>query len=67
MQRCSGAAVRQPAARARTRQRLHGRFIYDSNARSLTWDDDGLAATANLLVATFDTKVTLTIDSFLLV
>ena len=45
----------------------HGRFVYDARARNLAWDDDGLAATANLLVASFDTKVTLTIDSFLLV
>ena len=45
----------------------HARFVYDARAKTLSWDDDGLSATANLLVATFDTRVTLTLDSFLLV
>ena len=45
----------------------HGRFVYDARTRSLSWDDDGAAATAGLLLVTFDTKVALTIDSFLLI
>ena len=45
----------------------HGRFVYDARTRGLSWDDDGLAATAAQLVVTFDTKVALTLDSFLLV
>ena len=45
----------------------HGRFVYDARTRGLAWDDDGLAATAAQLVVTFDTKVALTLDNFLLV
>ena len=45
----------------------HGRFVYDARSRSLSWDDDGLAATASQLLAVFDTRVTLTLDSFSLV
>ena len=45
----------------------HGRFVYDARTRGLSWDDDGLAATAAQLVVTFDTKVALTLDNFLLV
>ena len=43
----------------------HGRFIYNSSARSLSWDADGNAATANALIATFDSKVTLSSLDFL--
>ncbi|MFM2365604.1 MAG: hypothetical protein RIR95_211 [Pseudomonadota bacterium] len=45
----------------------HGRFEYHAASKSLYWDADGLSATADLLVATFDTKVSLTIDSVVLV
>lgn len=45
----------------------HGRFVYLAASRSLLWDDDGLAATAGQIVVTFEAKVTLTLDSFLLV
>lgn len=45
----------------------HGRFEYSAATKSLYWDADGKAATADLLLATFDTKVTLSVDHFLLV
>ena len=45
----------------------HGRFVWHAVSKSLLWDDDGLTATAGFVVATFDTRVTLTPDSFLLV
>jgi hypothetical protein len=45
----------------------HGRFVYHAASRSLLWDEDGLGATAALLVVIFDTKVALTQDSFVLV
>ena len=45
----------------------HGRFVFDARTKSLFWDDDGLAATAGQLVVTFDTKVSLTLDSFALI
>jgi len=35
--------------------------------KSYYWDQDGINATANLLLATFDTRVTLTLEHFLLV
>lgn len=44
----------------------HGRFVYSATTKSLYWDDDGLSATAGQLVCTFDTKVNLTADLFLL-
>ena len=45
----------------------HGRFVYNAASRSLAWDHDGLAATAAQVVVTFDSRVTLTHESFLLV
>ena len=45
----------------------HGRFVYNATYRSLSWDDDGLAATAAQVVVTFDTKVNLTVDNFILI
>lgn len=45
----------------------HGRFVFNASTKSLFWDHDGLVATASDLVVNFDTKVTLTVDSFLLV
>lgn len=44
----------------------HGRFVWHSASRSLAWDDDGLAATASQIVATFDSRLVPTLDSFLL-
>lgn len=45
----------------------HGRFVYDAGLKSLWWDADGNSATGDLQVAQFDTKVTLTTSSFLIV
>ena len=45
----------------------HGRFLYTSANRSLAWDADGNAATANVVIATFDTKVTLSFADFLVI
>ena len=45
----------------------HGRFVYDGQSRSLYWDADGAAATSDTLLTVFDSKVSLTIDCFLLV
>ncbi len=45
----------------------HGRFVWHSASRSLQWDDDGLAATASQVVATFDSRFVPTLESFLLV
>lgn len=42
----------------------HGRFIYDSGAKLLSWDGDGNAATANIVLASFTNKVNLTIADF---
>ena len=44
----------------------HGRFVYDAGLKSLFWDADGTAATADVQVARFDTNVTLTLANFLL-
>ena len=44
----------------------HGRFVFDAALKSLFWDADGNAATADIQVAQFDTKVTLTLANFLL-
>lgn len=45
----------------------HGRFVYDAALKSLFWDADGSAATADTLVVVFETKASLTLDSFLIV
>ncbi len=42
----------------------HGRFVYNQKAKSLFWDDDGNASTANVLLTTFSDKVTITLDDF---
>ena len=44
----------------------HGRFVYASVDRSLSWDADGNWATANTIVATFDKSVTLSAADFLI-
>ncbi len=45
----------------------HGRFLYASGTRSLMWDADGNAATANVVIATFDKAVTLGFTDFLVI
>lgn len=43
----------------------HGRFLYSSVGRTLSWDLDGDAATANIVIATFNKAVTLSHADFL--
>ena len=43
----------------------HGRFLYTAANRSLSWDADGNAATANVVIATFDKAVSLSFADFL--
>lgn len=43
----------------------HGRFVYNAAARSLSWDADGSAATADLVVAVFNKSVSLSHTDFL--
>lgn len=45
----------------------HGRFLYSSADRSLSWDADGNAATANVTIATFNKSVTLSESDFLVI
>jgi Ca2+-binding RTX toxin-like protein len=45
----------------------HGRFLYNSVDRSLSWDADGNAATANITIATFSKSVTLSDSDFLVI
>ena len=45
----------------------HGRFLYSSVNRSLAWDADGDAATANVVIATFNRSVALGIGDFLVI
>jgi large repetitive protein len=45
----------------------HGRFLYNSTDRSLSWDADGNAATANVTIATFNKSVTLSDSDFLVI
>ena len=45
----------------------HGRFIYTSANRALSWDKDGDAATANQVIAVFDKSVTLSAADFLVI
>ena len=45
----------------------HGRFIYTSANRALSWDEDGDTATANQVIAVFDKSVTLGIADFLVI
>jgi Bacterial Ig domain/RTX calcium-binding nonapeptide repeat (4 copies) len=45
----------------------HGRFLYDSASRTLSWDDDGMAATANIAITTFDKSVNLTLSDFMVI
>ncbi len=45
----------------------HGRFIYTSANRALSWDEDGDAATANQVIAVFDKSVTLSAADFLVI
>ena len=42
----------------------HGRFLYTSANRSLSWDADGDASTANVVIAIFDKPVALSIADF---
>jgi hypothetical protein len=44
----------------------HGRFVYASADRSLSWDADGNAATANTVIAVFDKPVSLSFADFLI-
>lgn len=45
----------------------HGRFLYNTANRVLSWDSDGDALTANLAIAAFDDKVVLTSADFLVI
>ena len=45
----------------------HARFVYSAAAKSLYWDADGLSGTADQLICTFDSNVSLLIDHFVLV
>lgn len=45
----------------------HGRFVFDAAAKSLLWDEDGLAATAAEFLVRFDTKQVVTLDNILLI
>lgn len=45
----------------------HGRFVYASANRGLSWDADGNLATANTLIATFDKAVSLSGADFLVI
>jgi Ca2+-binding RTX toxin-like protein len=44
----------------------HGRFVYSAVNRSLSWDADGNAATANRVIAIFDSPVSLSYTDFLI-
>lgn len=43
----------------------HGRFVYNAAVRSLSWDADGNAATADIVVASFNKPVILAYTDFL--
>ena len=43
----------------------HGRFLYTAATKTLAWDDDGIAGTANTTIATFDTNVAISHTDFL--
>lgn len=43
----------------------HGRFLYSGVGRTLSWDQDGDAATANTVIATFNKAVALSYTDFL--
>ena len=43
----------------------HGRFVYTAATRSLSWDADGNAATADVEIAVFNTAVVLSYTDFL--
>jgi len=43
----------------------HGRFLYSSIGRTLSWDQDGDTATANIVIATFNKAVALSYTDFL--
>jgi Ca2+-binding RTX toxin-like protein len=45
----------------------HGRFIYDGSNRSLSWDADGNAATANSLIAVFSNAQSLSDADFVVI
>ena len=44
----------------------HARFVYNAAARGLYWDADGLGGTTDQLICTFDNRVSLLIDHFVL-